>query len=164
MCAYVQVAPCSGPLAVASLNISLMSNIICFIRLNKPRSYTYSHTVSDRDPNSVRKTCVTCSQQEDEIKAALCKFTVSHMSTQRIHNDRLIFTQTHRTHIFLWQVGYRWNYLVVCIYYRDYFFVYAACESSLRSTLCGWKWRQFRNLTVNAAVPHRDTWLASPVC
>lgn len=100
VCAYVQVASCSGPLAVASLNISLMSNIICFIRLNKPRSYTYSHTVSDRDPNSVRKTCVTCSQQEDEIKAALCKFTVSHMSTQRIHNDRLIFTQTHRTHIF----------------------------------------------------------------
>lgn len=69
-------------------------------QIKQAPSYTYSHTVSDRDPNSVRKTCVTCSQQEDEIKATLCKFTVSHMSTQRIHNDRLIFTQTHRTHIF----------------------------------------------------------------
>lgn len=40
-CVYVHVAPCTGPLAMASLNISLTSNIICTVRLNKP-PHTYT--------------------------------------------------------------------------------------------------------------------------
>lgn len=41
VCVYVHVAPRTCPLAMASLNISLTSNIICTVRLNKP-THTYS--------------------------------------------------------------------------------------------------------------------------